>query len=93
MAEKKSPLGNLSHAEAGHFLGKQTSVFTLSDSFNTEAIQVYKLKVTLTSLPSNLQSHVTYISKGVAWIMRDLISSVNKDFLFYLQLEIGGVLG
>lgn len=90
--QKKSPLGNLSHAEAGHFRGKQTSVFTLSDSFSMEAIQVYKLKVTLLSRLPNLQSHIRYISKGVSMVMCDLISSVPKDFFFYLQLEISGVL-
>jgi hypothetical protein len=91
--KKKSPLGNLSHAEAGHCREKQTSVFTLSDSFSTEAIQVNKFRVTLLSLLPNLQSHMRYISKGVAIVMCDLISSVPKDFFFYLQLEIGGVLG
>jgi len=77
----------------GTFGGKQTSVFTLSDSFSMEAIQVYKLKVTLLSILSNIQSHMRYISKGVAMVMRDLISSVPKDFYFFLLLEIGGVLG
>ena len=76
----KSPLGNLSHAEAGHFRRKETSVFTFNDSFSMEAIQVYELKVTLTSLLSNLRSRMRYISKGVAMVMRDLISSVPKDF-------------
>lgn len=79
---KKSPLGNLSHAEAGQFREKQTSVFTLRDSFSMEAIQVYKLKVTLLSLLPNLQSHMRYISKGVAMVMCDLISSGPKDFIF-----------
>ena len=36
--QKKYMLGNLKHAEAGHCRGKQTSVFTLSDSFSMEAI-------------------------------------------------------
>jgi len=72
---------------------KPTSVFTLSDSFSMEAIQAYKLKVTLLSLLPNLNSHMMYISKGVAMVICDLISSVPKDFLIFLQLEIGGVLG
>ena len=74
--KKKSPLGNFSHAEAGHFRGKQTSLFTLSDSFSMEATQVYKLKVTLLSLLPNHQSHMRYISKGGAMVVCDVISSV-----------------
>jgi phage-related protein len=70
---KTSPLGNLSHAEAGHFRGKLTSIFTLTDSFSME---VYRLKVTLLSLSPNHQSHMRYISKDVAMVMCDLISSV-----------------
>jgi hypothetical protein len=80
-------------AKQGTVGENETSVFTLRDSFSMEAIQVYKLKVTLLSLLSNLQSHMRYISKGVAMAMCDLISSVAKDSFFYLQLEIGGVLG